>query len=691
MAVKQHSYAWALAESGNLKELVARGCEAFYREIFGDKFWDSLDSAETNDEHHTEAIYWHWNARLSLLKGRSAPNDEMAYFPIWARGNMKSSIAETMVIVDAMLSVAYKQAGYCLYVGREKDRIKENIGNLEALLSRAKVREYAPQLSEVAKNDETNSKRQWTGTFLHTKAGYIIKGGTVESTQAGSRIKHLESDNSQLDTRVTFCVPDDIDSREDSPVISENRFKLLTTEILPMRQANTLTFFAQNLISRFSVMYRIQKGGAKVLTNRKLTEPIPAVRGLMTEQRTVNGIVKDVVLAGKCTWRVWGLSRVQAEIDTMGLPAFLREMQHEVEQDKEGLIIYNYDDNVHVISESEFALKYGKDAWKTWRKKPGNDWARTKTDKHANVAGWLMRSPQNCALPNITFFKPYSFPSDSAPEDVVERLLSELSLYAYKNITWEQLRKDLLRRANSDIYTKTVGEKMEYERGELGRVIPQYSKPLLQRCNVQQGDMSHEADTVRKIYTHAYGLAMRPSNPGKHGGIEKLIQALRIDYETSHPFRPDVMGYTQWFIIAPDDKSRPYQVRDVVVYHPKLYPEAYMSDALTDSDLARFQFSNYRKRDPKLTETGEIIDDPLKLHDDFPNMCQMLYTGADLHGDSLSFDQKVELLMPQESIDARKEAKTGFEKLAASIEYDFQREIAEGILTPEDEEYEEIY
>ncbi len=659
-----------------LLNLINQGCEAFYREIFGDRFWDSLDSAETNDKHHSEAILWHWEARLALLKGERPPNDEFAYFPIWSRGNMKTMIAEAMVCVDALLSLAYDQPGFCLYIGREKDKVKENVQNIEALFGSTQVRKYAPTLSQVAKDTETNQQGRWTASLIQTQSKYAVKGATVESAQAGSKMK---------ETRVTFFLPDDIDSRDESPVMAETKYKKLTSEILPMKQANTLTFFAQNLINRYSTMYRIYKGSSKALANRKRTYPIPAVRNLVTEPRTMpDGKIKDIAVSGQCTWRVWNLQRVQDEIDTFTLPVFLTECQHEVDQSKEGLILYNYDDNVHVISESEFNHKFGKDAWKTWRKKPGNDWARTKTDKHANVAGWLMKSPQSSAFPNATFMKPYSFPADSAPEDIAERLLSELSTYAYKETTWSELRKDLLRRANADLHTKGVSEKMAFERGELGRVIPKYSKPLLQRCNVQSGEMSHEADTVRKIYSGIYGIGMRGVNPGKHGGTENFIAELRVDYDLDHPFRPDTKGYTQWFMIAPDDKSRPYQVGDKTVYYPKPYPDAMMTNDLVDSALCRFHFCNARYRDAVLTATGEVIDDPLKMHDDYLNLCQMWYCGHPLKGDSLTFEQKVDLVLPK----GVKEAviapdASGMDKLEAQLNYEFQRSIAESVLRPD--------
>ena len=629
--------------NSRLQALVAKGWRITYAELFGQSFVDSLDSAATDDKHHSEAIGWHWNARIALLEGDTPPNGEYAYFPIWSRGNMKSSVAEAMVAVDALLTVAYGQKGYCLYIGREKDRVKENIGNLEALLSRKKIREYAPELSEVAKNEETNSKRQWTGTMLQTKAGYVIKGGTIDSAQAGSRIKHIE-DESERDTRVTFFVPDDIDSREDSPVIAETRFNKLTTEILPMGQENTLTFFAQNLISRYSVMYKIQKGGAKVLTNRKPTQPIPAVRGLAYEQRTVNGIVKDVVIAGKPTWRVWDLARVQKEIDTMGLTAFLRECQHEVDQSREGLVHKRYNDDVHPISYSQFAAVFGsRDAWKSWFKVPFSDWARTKTKYHANVAGYLAVSSQNTLYPGLTFCLPMSFKADTEPADVAERLLRTLTPYAVGQKTWKDLIDEAWKRAESEQHFDTVAERIEYTKTYYSQIIPKYSRPVLEKFNVRTGANSHSEDKVREIFNAGFGFSFIPSNPPATAALEQIDEAMRVDAKQPHLFKPNQKGYTRWYVLCPDDTSaKPQQIGDKLVYPPLPYPQVLNPDDLHDSDLFRYQMCNRRFASPKLTETGERIDDLLKLDDDFGQALQLVYFKHLLSNISLTETEAVE-------------------------------------------------
>lgn len=665
--------------SAKLRNLVKQGWRTCYAEWFGQSFVDALAP------HHIEAVEWHWESRLAFLEGRKP--DYFAYFPIWSRGHMKSSIAERIVVVDGLLSFAYKQPGYALYVARSKDKVEEHIKNIETLLSSDMIRKWCPKLSNPKRSITTDRNSKWTSTFLKSEANYSVQGGSLDSGLAGSRVE---------ETRPTYIVLDDIDGRENSPLIADSRLNMLTNEILLMGQFNTLTFFAQNFINKYSTMYRIWSNQVQVLTNRKPSDPIPAVIDLVTRRETVNGIVKDIYVSGESTWHIWDVDRIQEEIDREGLESFERECNHKIEESKEGQVLYNYDDKVHVISESEFNNKFGKDAWLTWRKKPGNDWARTKTAKHANVGGWLTISDVRSPLPNVLFIrKGYSFPANSSPEDVAERHLSDLNPYAYetkeKKVTWRALRKEVLANTNAVQHTDNDSEKMDYERGSLSRTIPRYSAPLLQRCNVQQGEMSHEMDTVRKIYRSVYGLAFRGVNPRKHGGTEAINRELRVDYDRPHAFRPDTMGYTRFYIVAPDDFSHPYSIDDIIVYLPMPYPSELKPETLEDTDLWRFQWKNHRYRPSVLTAGGETIDDPEKMHDDTVNLCQMWMVGAPLQGSSLTHEQKVDLAIPTELKEDLKTAKTGGEKWAAISNMDFQRDFIESTLNPQKDEFESFY
>lgn len=619
--------------------------------------------------HHRQAIKWHWAARhrlcrqkqreatvisrleasnltlpqkvRALKKYREKQPRYLAYFPIWPRGHMKSTITRRIAVVDAIIELYYGFRGYCLYFSGTDQKTELHAKSINAILTSPKMIRHAPSLSQVKRAEEGGRSLGWKATFFYTAAGYVFHFGSLQSGLAGGNID---------DVRPSLLCPDDIDDRKDSPTISENNFKLLTTEILPMGATGTLTIWAQNLISRYSAMYRIHKGHARVLTNRMPSKPIPAIRGMTSEIRTINGIVKDVITGGKPTWKYFGIPECQEEVDRIGLPSFLRELQHEVEQSMEGLMLHNYNDSIHVISESEFESVFGtRKMPEAWPKEWGNDWARTKTARHANVALWRTVSSQRTELPGMTFiFHPMSFKANAQPEDVAERVLSCLTPYANETteirgtrvapvvekerlLTWAEVRRDELLRINALAHTTEQLERINFERAALIEIIPKYAEPVLRRHSVRGGVNSHEREDIREIYNRVYALKCEGINPGKFGGVEQLNREMMVDLKSAHPFRPDQMGFTRWFVVVPDDTSQQVKViNNIAVYPPEPFPDALRPDELHDDKLFRYQMMNWRVQDAKLTESGERIDEPLKMNDDMGNLMQMLCVGGGL-------------------------------------------------------------
>lgn len=589
---------------------------------------------------------------LSAYLEEHAPR-YFAYFPIWSRGHMKSTVARRVAVVDALISMYYELPGYCLYFSGTDKKTEGHAKSILGLLQR--IAKHAPALARVKRSDEGGRSLGWKATLLNTAAAYVFHFGSLQSGLAGANLD---------DVRPTMMIPDDIDDRSDSAVISEKNFRLLTTEILPMGSKGTLVLWAQNLISRFSSMYRIFKGKARVLTNRMPSKPVPAIIGLKTEVRTVKGIPRDIIIAGEPSWPYFSLKDCQEEINRFGLPAFLAECQHEVEQSREGLMIKNYDDQVHPISESEFAAVYGSLAvWRTWNKWIFHDWARTKTQFHANVAGFLAISSQGGPLPGMKFiFHPMSFPEASGAEDVAERILKCLSPLApalkdgERPLSWQELRKDVLLRANALRHTDTVKDRLEFEHRAMAEIVPKYAKVVLDRNNVRGGTMSHSEDTLRKLYRRCYGINLSPSNPSKFDAVDDINLDFKVDYNEPNPFRPAQMGYSRIFIVCPDDReAQPTerivrsggQDRKILVYPPKAAPDVLDPVELHDADLMRFQFLNWRTRAPKLGEAGETIDEILKLNDDFGQAIQMLYFKKPFVNVPLSADVVAEAHMPE--------------------------------------------
>jgi hypothetical protein len=589
-------------------ELEACGWEAWYSRMFGKQFVAILA------KHHRESIEWHWDARMAQRRGEKP--EYLSDFPIWSREHMKSTVARRMAVCDACLSVSEaieeeeRRGGYNLYVSRNKEMVKKHALSIEKLLTSEPVKKFYPKLARVKRN-ELGSSKGWQATFLNTEANYIFHFASLEEGLAGGNVE---------DWRPTFICLDDIDGREDSPVISEKRFITVTTEILPMAQSGTLVFFAQNYISRYSVMYRIHKGHSRVLTDRRPSKPVPAVIGLKTEQRVVGEVIRDVIVAGEYTWPLFGKEECQDRINREGLPAFLKERQHEVEQDREGLALQHYDDSVHVISRSEFARMYGtRDIPQRWYKYVFNDWARTKTQFHANVAGIIAVSGHESRLPGSVFlFSPMSFPASTPPEDVAKRILTTITPTVKVNnrdVSWDELVKITLGKTDLEKFITDAAALRDYKRNILAKVIPSYISPIIAAQNYLKFRLSHERTDVKKVYRDVFGLPFDGVNPGMDGGLDTINLLMRVDYKTPHAFRPGQQGFTNFYIVVEDGADA----------LPAPFNEALSPDSLHDADLCRYQFKNWRFRDAHLTVAGEKEGELLKMNDDFGNGLMMLF------------------------------------------------------------------
>jgi len=669
--------------SDQLRESIRKGWAATWSFLFDDPRRPLVSRLA---RHHRDSIKWHWitrhrmcrrtveiqnlstqlasgaitEAEFSMLNAACEAHHRIRYyadFPMWSRGHAKSTIARRVAVVDAIISMYYGVGGYCLYFSGTDKKTDLHAKSIEKLLRSHRVREHAPLLAQVNRSEEGGRSLGWKATMFYTAAGYVYHFGSLQTGLAGGNLEDL---------RVTMMIPDDIDDRSDSPVEAENNFNKLTLEILPMGQKGTLTFWAQNPIHRLSCMYRIYKGHARVLTNRRPTDPVPAFvpETFRCEVQTVDGNVQDVIQPGAIpTWPWFGIEAAQEELNRMGLPAFLRECMHDLEGALEGLIARNYDDAVHPISESEFALAFGSSrAYQTWNKWIFHDYARTKTKFHANVAGYITVSSQNTFYPGFTFIiHPMSFPPNTGGEDVAERLLSVLEQRTIEHDgkegeTWAELRRDTLLRRNVPEHLTARRDQLAFELDVLSEIIPKYSEPVLRRWNVRGGVMSHSEDTLRELYRRAYGIVLSASNPGMFDGVEEINRAMQVDYTVPHAFRPSVNGYTRWAIVVPDDETKqPTEVELVnsrgvkrrgLVYPPIPYPHALKPDDLHDHDLIRYQLSNWRTAPPQLSKTGEKIDIIEKLNDDFGQCLQMFYFKKPLENVPLSVPELVEEHMP---------------------------------------------
>jgi hypothetical protein len=252
---------------------------------------------------------WDWAESITLGNPRSS------FLAIWPRGAGKSTSAE----VAAVELGAHKRRRYCWYVRETQDQADKSVANINGLLETDNVAAFYPQMSERALLKYGRSKA-WRRERLSTANGYTIDGLGLDKAVRG--IKDVEQ-------RPDFIVIDDIDSRHDSAVTTQRKFETLTQSVIPAGSPDVVVLFIQNLIIPDGVMAKLVDGRAEALKDRIVSGPHPAMKNLA--YKLSGG--QYLVTGGEPTWPAgMGRETIQRFINTWGLSAFLREAQHEVDE-----------------------------------------------------------------------------------------------------------------------------------------------------------------------------------------------------------------------------------------------------------------------------------------------------------------------------------------------------------------------
>jgi hypothetical protein len=245
--------------------------------------------------HHVEFWDWVW----SLTKGiRPHP-----FIAIWARGGAKSSSAELAAAMSGMRGTRK----YIVYVCETQDQSDKHVGSIATPLELAGV--------ERAVN-KYGSSRGWRRERLRAK------DFTIDALGFDTAARGIKVDEDRPD----MIILDDIDGRHDSLAATQKKVETLTTTILPTGSNDCAVLGIQNIVHANSIFAQLQDGRAKFLSDRILSGPYKAINGL--EYAAREG--KYVITAGAPTWAGQNLGDAQGQINTWGLPAFLREAQHEV-------------------------------------------------------------------------------------------------------------------------------------------------------------------------------------------------------------------------------------------------------------------------------------------------------------------------------------------------------------------------
>lgn len=601
------------------------------------------------DEEFSEDHVRYWNLRWSVLfrikkqrefvqQNLSIPkefliqDDEYVALLILGRGLAKSSSLEA----SAVMRGAILDGGYCLYVSEAQDQAEEHIGNCQGLIGNddSRLLEFYPRMAVVEDATVGGIKTKNRSDIFITSNGWICRAKGLNSKLRGLRIGVQRPDDIKLD---------DVDSVNDSVDVSVKKRKQITSSVLPTQARRWATIdFGQNLILETGVMNQLFTGQSDALAKRHTIGVTKTFSHFEYESRIdeQDGKLKHHILPSSvATWKGVNIAQAQKFLHDSGLVTFMAEYQNEFELQREGRVLRNYSDAQMVITKSQFERVFdSKEIPDSWHKYIGHDWARTKSAYHACVAGSLAISNQNTRLPGKLFlFNLLSFDAGTQADDVGLRILEN----ALPEVDWQQMVEVALTRKGVEKTIKDVTKLIQARRDVLADVISPLSSPLLTQKRYQRFVGSHDQNNdALEVYRRVFGLPFNPINPGETGGLEWADHYMAVDYKTAHPFKEDrqkedgtwELGCPGFFIVVEDDKAE--------------YPSSPTSDSLHDSDLCRFQFNNWRMRPIKLSEAGVIEHGPMKMHDDYGQMLQMILVGNKISAAPLTFSEQVKTLIP---------------------------------------------
>jgi len=268
--------------------------------------------------HHEEI--WSWATTVTHI---ITPRPLVAILP---RAGGKTTTLDLMI----SFILATRRRNFILIVASNIFKARQRIKSVMGLLESPSFKKRYPETGEPALN-EKGSVYGWNEDVLRMESGQIVAAASIAGNNRGL--------NEQTGQRPDMIVLDDIDSHEDSQLMTDKKEREIVSSILPTEGSlPAAVVFVQNLIKSQGVADRLVTGLAEWANDRILVGPIPAVWDLEYETEeetvTVNGNsvrkVRHKITEGKPSWTGQDLAACQYKVDKWGLSTFLHECQHVV-------------------------------------------------------------------------------------------------------------------------------------------------------------------------------------------------------------------------------------------------------------------------------------------------------------------------------------------------------------------------
>lgn len=487
---------------------------------------------------------------------------------------------------------AILKEGYSLIISETDDQAQEHLGNCRVLIEHpdSKLLEYYPHMEigdggDLMKGMPTADRKE----MFITKSGYIFRSKGLQAKMRGLRVGTFRPSD------IAF---DDIDDVNDSLAVSANKLRLITASILPVQARKFVTIdFGQNLIGENSVVNQIYTGKTDAFANKTVIGVANAFETLNIDSGLdATGKLRHKILDTSVpSWQGLDVLRAQKFLDNSGLQTFMAEYQNEFSQFKSGKVIPEYNEDVQIITWSQFEKVFGQ------RRIP----------RHWKVGVGLDVGYSEGLYPH---WSAWSFIATASVNSGMAGALFVYRSRTFKGTSIDDQATAIL----SDLYSDENGC---YEKDEM----------------IASWQMSHERTGEMMTLWEKYKLPFGKFRYYKaEDGVAQWRHLSRADKRQKHPFKEDRQNDDgTWVLGRP---SMYYIVDDMQVITPQ-------DDK--GMKLLRDQVSAWEYVPVKLTETGQTQQKPSKVADDVPDSIKSIVCWFGNEPTPLTKEEEIMEAMPE--------------------------------------------